>query len=88
MARIAVRVQPGAKRDEIAGQRRGALLVRVTAPPMEGKANDAMRKLLAKRLGIAPGRVSIVRGASARDKVVEIHGMETEAARRALVNAA
>ena len=88
MARIAVRVQPGAKRDEIAGQRRGALLVRVTAPPMEGKANDAMRKLLAKRLGIAPGRVSIVRGASARDKVVEIDGMETEAARRALVNAA
>jgi uncharacterized protein (TIGR00251 family) len=87
MARIAVRVQPRAERDEIAGERGGALVVRVTAPPVEGKANDAVRKLLAKRLGIAPGRVSIVRGASARDKLVEIAGMETDAARRALVNA-
>jgi uncharacterized protein (TIGR00251 family) len=88
MARIAVRVQPRAKRDEVAGERGGALLVRVTAPPVEGKANDAVRRLLAKRLGIAPARVTVVRGASARDKVVEIDGMETDAARRALVNAA
>jgi uncharacterized protein (TIGR00251 family) len=87
MARIAVRVQPRAKREEVAGARGGALLVRVTAPPVEGKANDAVRKLLAKRLGIAPARVTVVRGASARDKVVEIDGMETEAVRRALVNA-
>jgi uncharacterized protein len=87
MARIAVRVHPRAKRDEIAGERGGVLLVRVTAPPVEGRANDAVRKLLAKRLGVAPGRVSIVRGTSARDKLVEIDGLETEAARRALVNA-
>ena len=88
MARIAVRVQPRARRDEIAGERGGALVVRVTAPPVEGKANDAVRKLLAERLGIARGLVTVVRGASGRDKLVEIDGMETEAARRALVNAA
>jgi uncharacterized protein len=84
VVRIAVRVQPRAKRNAIAGGRDGVLLVRVTAPPVEGKANDAVRKLLAKRLGIAPGRVSIVRGGSARDKIVEIDGMETEAACRTL----
>jgi uncharacterized protein (TIGR00251 family) len=85
MARIAVRVQPRARRDELAGERDGVLLVRVTAPPVEGRANDAVRKLLAKRLGVAAGRVSVVRGASGRDKVVEVQGMEAEAVRRALL---
>jgi uncharacterized protein len=84
MARLQVRVQPRARRDELAGERDGALLVRVTAPPVDGKANEAVRKLLAKRLGIAPGRVSVVRGASSRDKVVEIDEMDPETARRAL----
>jgi uncharacterized protein len=83
-ARITVRVQPRARREEIAGERDGALVVRVTAPPVEGRANYALRRLLAKRLGIAPGRVSVVRGATARDKLVEIDGMEPEAVRRAL----
>jgi uncharacterized protein len=84
MARVVVRVQPRARRDELAGERNGALLVRVTAPPVEGRANDAVRKLLARRLRIAPGRVSVVRGASGRDKLVEVEGMEAEAVRRAL----
>ena len=84
MGRIAVRVQPRARRDEIAGEREGALVVRVTAPPVENKANDAVRKLLARRLGIAPSRVSVVRGASARNKLVEIDDIDAEAARRVL----
>jgi uncharacterized protein len=84
VARIAVRVQPRARRDELAGERNGAHVVRVTAPPVEGRANEAVRKLLAKRLGIAPGRVSVVRGESGRDKLVEVEGMEPEALRRAL----
>jgi uncharacterized protein len=84
MGRIAVRVQPRARKDEIAGERAGALVVRVTAQPAEGRANEALRKLLAKRLGIAAGRVSVVRGASARDKLVEIEGMDSDAVRRAL----
>jgi uncharacterized protein (TIGR00251 family) len=84
VVRIAVRVQPRANRDGIAGERDGVLIVRVTAPPAEGKANDAVRKLLAKRLGIAPSRVSIVRGATGRDKLVEIDGLEADAVRRAL----
>jgi uncharacterized protein len=84
MARIAVRVTARARRDEVAGERDGVLLVRVTAPPVEGRANDAVRKLLAKRLGVAPGRVSVARGASSRDKLLEIEGMDAAAVRRAL----
>jgi uncharacterized protein len=84
VGRIDVRVQPRARRNEIAGERDGALLVRVTAPPVEGRANEAVRRLLAKRLGIAAGRVSVVRGDSSRDKLVEIEGMAGGAVRRAL----
>jgi uncharacterized protein len=84
VARIAVRVQPRARRNELAGERGGALLVRVTAPPVEGRANDAVRKLLAKRLGVAPGRVSVVRGESGRNKLVEIEGMEADTVCRGL----
>jgi uncharacterized protein (TIGR00251 family) len=84
VVRIAVRVQPRARKDEIGGERDGVLIVRVTAPPVEGRANAAVRKLLAKRLGIAPGRVSVVRGAAARDKLIQIDGMDDEAVRRLL----
>jgi uncharacterized protein len=84
VGRIAVRVQPRARRDEIVGERNGALVVRVTAPPVENKANDAVRKLLARRLRIAPGRVSVVRGASSRNKLIEIDEIEAQALRRKL----
>jgi len=73
---LRVRVQPRARRNEIAGERDGRLMVRVTAPPVDGRANDAVRKLLAKRLGVAPSRVTVLRGESARDKVVEVEGIE------------
>ena len=84
MGRLAVRVHPRARRDEIAGERGGSLLVRVTAPPVEGKANVAVCRLLARKLGVAPGRVAVVRGASSRDKLVEIDGLEPDEVRRLL----
>jgi uncharacterized protein (TIGR00251 family) len=84
VGKLAVRVQARARRDEIAGQRGGSLLVRVTAPPVEGKANAAVCRLLAERLGLAPGRVAVVRGAGSRDKLVEIDGIEPSALRRLL----
>jgi uncharacterized protein (TIGR00251 family) len=84
VGRLAVRVQARARRDEIAGERGGMMLVRVTAPPVEGRANAAVCRLLAKRLGLAPGRVAVVRGASSRDKLVEIDGIEADEARRLL----
>jgi len=84
VGRLEVRVQPRARRDEIAGERDGLLLVRVTAPPVDGRANEAVRKLLAKRLGVAPGRVAVVRGAGARNKLIEVDGLDSAALRRAL----
>jgi uncharacterized protein len=56
----------------------------VTAPPVDGKANDAVRKLLARQLGLPPGRVTVVRGETARDKLIEVDGLDAAALRRAL----
>jgi uncharacterized protein (TIGR00251 family) len=77
MGDLAVRLQPRAKRDEIVGLRDGRLAVRVSAPPVDGKANAALCRLLAKRLGVAPSTVAVVRGHTARDKLVHVDGIET-----------
>jgi uncharacterized protein (TIGR00251 family) len=82
-ALVRVRVTPGAARDEVAGRRDGLLLVRVTAPPVEGKANRAACRLLAKLTGVPPSRVEVVRGASSREKTIRLGGIEpAEAAAR------
>jgi uncharacterized protein len=81
---IEVRLQPRASRDEIAGERAGRLLVRVTAPPVEGRANKALCELLAKRLRIARSGVTVIRGERSRDKLVRIEGADQQVVRRAL----
>ena len=85
MADLAIRVQPRAKRTEVAGEREGAIVIRVNAPPVEGKANEAVCKLIAKRLGVPARAVRILRGETGRDKVVRVDGMDGEAARAALL---
>jgi uncharacterized protein len=60
------------------------VLVRVTEPPLEGRANAALLKLIARRARVAKGRVSIVRGARSRHKLVRIEGMGDAELRRAL----
>lgn len=79
-----MRVIPRASADEIAGVRGGALLVRVTAPPLDGRANDALCRLIAKRLRVPAGSVSVVRGARSRDKLVGVEGHSSDALARAL----
>jgi hypothetical protein len=59
----------------------GILRARVAARPVEGAANEALRRLVAGELGIAPGRVSVVSGASQRLKVLELDGVAREAVR-------
>jgi uncharacterized protein len=75
MADLRVRLTPRADRDAVTGVRDGVVHVRVSAPPLDGRANEALRRLLAKALGVPPSRVSVVRGQGARDKVVRVDGL-------------
>lgn len=81
---IPVRVQPRASRDALGGVRNGALLVRLTAPPVEGEANAALVRFLARALGVPPTSVTLVRGARGRDKVVRVSGMDVAGVRKRL----
>ena len=80
---LEVRVQPRAKKNELT-VRNGKLLVRVTAPPAEGKANAAVCALLAKSLGLPKSAIRVERGAASRDKVVSIEGMGEREVKRCL----
>ncbi len=88
MARIAVRLQPRARRDEVVGMRGDAIVIRVTAPPVDGRANAALCAFVAKRAGVPKSAVSVVVGAGARDKVVEVAGVDEATLRRALTASA
>ena len=79
-----IRLQPRAHANEIVGERDGVLLVRVSAPPVDGRANDALCRLIAKRARVGVRSVSVVRGAGARDKVVRIDGLGEQQLRKAL----
>ena len=81
---LRVRVTARASRDELAGLRDGVLHVRVTAPPVDGRANQAVCRLIARAVGVGRTSVSVVRGERSRDKVVRVDGVEPEAALRRL----
>ncbi len=83
-AQLEVRVQPRAKRNALEAVEGQALKAYVTAPPEGGKANDALVALLSKALGVAKGRVHIVRGHRGRRKLVRIEEMAEPEARRRL----
>ena len=69
--RLAVRVTPGARSEAVTIEE-GRVLVKVRAKPQDGAANDAVIRLLACALGIAPSRVELVRGATSREKVLRV----------------
>lgn len=83
-ARVEVRLRPRGRGDELIGFERGVLQARVSAPPVDGRANKALCRLIAKRVGVAPSRVSVVRGEKARDKLVEVEGLDEATLRAAL----
>ena len=79
VASFAVRVQPRASRDEIAGEWQEGLKIRLTAPPADGRANEALRRLLAARLKVPLSAVRIAAGEHSRTKRVEIRGVAAAA---------
>lgn len=83
-ARIAVRLQPRARRDEVAGVRGDAIVIRVTAPPVDGRANAGLCAFVAKRAGVPKSAVRVIVGAGARDKVLEVRGIGEAELRAAL----
>jgi uncharacterized protein (TIGR00251 family) len=73
--RFAVRVQPRASRDAVDGEWQGALKVRLTAPPVEGEANEALSEFLARLLKIPKSAVRILSGERSRTKRLELRGV-------------
>ncbi|VTU01264.1 UPF0235 protein Sinac_5674 OS=Singulisphaera acidiphila (strain ATCC BAA-1392 / DSM 18658 / VKM B-2454 / MOB10) GN=Sinac_5674 PE=3 SV=1: DUF167 [Gemmataceae bacterium] len=77
-ATLAVRAQPGAKRNAVLGVQAGALKVAVTAPPEDGRANAALTDLLRDWLGLKRSQVELLSGATNRNKVFLIRGVPPE----------
>jgi uncharacterized protein (TIGR00251 family) len=82
--RLRLRVSPGASTTELVGRHGTAWKVRVSAAPERGRANDAVVKLLARRLRVPRASLAVVSGHSGRDKVVELHGLDAAEADRRL----
>ncbi|MGB9804387.1 DUF167 domain-containing protein [Desulfofundulus sp.] len=81
-----VRVQPRAAKNELAGVFEDALKVRLTAPPVEGEANEACRDFFSRLLGVPRARVEIVTGHTGRNKLVRVRGISVEKVRSLLKN--
>jgi hypothetical protein len=77
-------VTPRARQEGIAGWRSGRLQVRTAAPPLDDRANDAVRRLLAGTLGISPSRIHLTRGLRGRDKIATVYGLSAEEVTRRL----
>jgi hypothetical protein len=71
-----VRVVPRASANEIVGVQGEALKVRLTAPPVEGRANQALVKFLARALNLRPGQIRVVSGHTGRTKTIAVTGVE------------
>jgi hypothetical protein len=83
-ARITVKVQPRAKATRVVGRMENAYKLQLSAPPVDGKANEACIAFLAELAGVAKSRVRIVMGLTSRMKVVEIEGIAQEEMERRL----
>ena len=71
---LTLHIQPGAKKTELAGLHGDALKIRLAAPPVDGKANEALIKFVAETLHLPKSAVSLKSGQSSRHKVLEIVG--------------
>ncbi len=86
--RIDVRVVPNASRDEIAGWMADSLKVKLRAPALDGRANEALCRFLSDRLNVPLRQVAILRGEKSRQKLIEIQGLALEDAKARLSSCA
>jgi uncharacterized protein (TIGR00251 family) len=83
-ATLCVRVTPRSGKEGVAGFEGGVVRIRLNAPPVEGKANDALVRFLAKAVGVPRGRITLVTGERGRNKIVRVSGITREAMMAAL----
>ncbi|MFN7898101.1 MAG: DUF167 domain-containing protein [Synechococcaceae cyanobacterium] len=83
---VAIQVLPRASRDAVVGERQGAIAIRLRAPAVEGAANQALRRFLAERLGVAPRAVRLLRGDRSRRKWIAVEGWSAAALQAALLS--
>lgn len=87
VAKIRVRVQPGASKTEVVGLQDDVLKVKLTSPPVEGRANKELVAILADLLRVRKADITIVAGRTGRDKLVEVAGLDSDEIRRRLIGA-
>ena len=85
-ATLSVRIQPRASKNGVTRMEDGSLKIRLTAPPVDGAANEALVKFLSETLSVSKSQVEIVTGHTSREKRVKISGMSDEDVNRLLNN--
>jgi len=83
-ATVSVRVLPRSSKEGVAGYEGGIVRIRLNAPPVEGKANEALVRFLAKAVGVSRSRITLVTGERGRSKIVRVAGVTREALMAAL----
>lgn len=84
--RLAVKVTPNAGRNAISGVKDGILQIKIAAPPDKGRANKELIDFLSDRLGVRKSAVTIIKGETGRNKVIDIEGMDRQQALKRLLN--
>ncbi|MDP6586580.1 MAG: DUF167 domain-containing protein [Anaerolineales bacterium] len=84
-AKISIRVYPGTARNEVVGFNKGVLQVRISAPPVRGKANKELVVFLSQLLNLRKNNITIIKGNTSRNKIVVIHDLSLETALKLLL---
>ncbi len=83
-ATLSVRIQPRASKNEVVRMEGGGIKIRLSAPPVDGAANEALVKFLSAELGVAKSQVEIVSGHTVKNKIVRIEGVSQDTAEQLL----
>jgi len=73
---IQVQIQPGSSKDQIIGLHNGRLKIKISAPPIDGKANQNLIEFIAKALGVSKSKIEIVKGRTSKLKTLKISGID------------
>jgi uncharacterized protein (TIGR00251 family) len=85
VGRLKLRIVPNAKRNEVTGEHGDAVKIKVAAPALEGKANEALLEFIAEKLGLHRRNFTLIAGEKSRDKLIEIAGLDATEARGRLL---